>query len=115
MAEPWRARRNAATIEPFPAPETPTVVEHELRRFPLSVVSRWAVTLALTTVVAWWSAVGVFWVGPSALGLTALITLFAAAVYNLYAAFLGGIRVDAVERVVLTDTSLGAADATEAT
>jgi len=124
-------------MEPASDPETATVVEHELRRFPLSVVTRWAAALALTTVVAWWAAIVVLWLVASTLGLTAdieslarevgfegfrlasgpvflalallgaawfvavaLVTLFAAAVYNLYAALLGGIRVEAVERPV---------------
>jgi hypothetical protein len=117
--------------------EGPLLLEHELRRFPLAVVSRWAVALAFTTAVAWWAAVGALWLAAETFGLTAdveslardvgfegfrlasgpvflalgllgvawivavtLLALFAAAMYNLYAAHLGGIRVEAVERAV---------------
>jgi hypothetical protein len=134
-----------------PTPEAnATLVEHELRRFPLSVVARWAVTLALTTMVAWWAAVGALWLAASALGLTgdieslardagfegfrlasgpvflavallgaawavavALIALFAAAVYNVYAALLGGMRVETIERVVPESSTSSTASTSE--
>jgi hypothetical protein len=135
--DPWRAPRDGVDRDQSRSVETTNLVEHELRRFPLSVVSRWAVTLALTTVIAWWTAIGVLWLAADAFGLTGdveslarevgfegfrlasgpvflalgvlgaawvvavtLVAVFVAAVYNLYAAVLGGIRVEAIERVV---------------
>jgi hypothetical protein len=135
--DPWRAPRDGVGPDPSRSAESSTLVEHELRRFPLSVVCRWALTLALTTVIAWWTAIGVFWLAADGLGLTrdieslarevgfegfrlasgpvflalgllgaawvvavTLLVVFVAAVYNLYASLLGGIRVQAVERVV---------------
>ena len=123
--------------DPSPAAEPSTLVEHELRRVPLAVVTRWAVALAVSIVVVWWAAMGVVWLAAATFGLTgdieslahdvgfegfrlasapvilavgllgvaaivaiALLVVFAAAAYNAYAAFLGGIRVEAVERVV---------------
>lgn len=123
--------------DPVPTGEPVSFVEHELRRIPLAVVTRWAIALGASIVVAWWAAMGVVWMVAATFGLTgdieslahdvgfegfrlasapvilaigllgvaaivaiALVLVFAAAVYNAYAAFLGGIRVEAVERVV---------------
>jgi hypothetical protein len=129
QARPTPTTRPAETAEP--------IVEHELRRFPLGVVGKWSMTLALTTVVAWWAAIAVMWLAAETFGLTrdieslarevgfegfqlasgpvflalallgvawvvsvSLVLVFAAAVYNLYASVLGGIRVESVERTV---------------
>ena len=128
-----------AAVRTAPAPDhlAEPLVEHELRRFPLGVVGKWAVTLGMTTAVAWWAAIAVMWLAGATLGLTSdveslarevgfegfrlasgpvfvalaligaawilavsLIVMFAAAVYNLYASFLGGIRVESIDRSV---------------
>src|SRR3954452_15711735 len=125
------------TISTEPAAAAEPLVELEMRRFPLRIVAKWAVTLGLTTVVAWWAAIAVMWLAAETFGLTrdleslarevgfegfrlasgpvflalallgaawvvsvSLIVVFAAAMYNLYAWVIGGIRVESVERVV---------------
>jgi hypothetical protein len=85
-----RQARPTTTVDPKPViipdpppplphgdpPPDPVIVEYEIRRFSLAVVSRWALAVGATTLAVWWAAIALFWLAASTFGLTADVESF---------------------------------------